>query len=275
MTIADPSKFVRNPLGIIGLFVFLIYGIAGVVFAQSVPVLRYKLQLILTLFVVLFPVVILVVFYLLVTKHHGKLYAPGDFKDERLFFRPATDAELRERNIQDVVENEESPGPGLDSQATRTPPAGLRHSEVESAALDYAAQQLGRAISRSYVAQVDDRPFLFDGVHEDAKHLYLFEVKYYRRPAFKKEFLEAALYRASSIFLHELANERERKFCLWFVVVTDFDGRALEEFRSRVISSVDTGNFAVKWLFVSRAQLSHDAQQGVPRDAFALRAQRP
>ena len=77
------TKLARNPLGIIGLAFVLVYGIAGLVATSSV--LREQERLIFVWFLVIFPVVILGTFYRLVTKHHSKLYAPSDFRDDRGF----------------------------------------------------------------------------------------------------------------------------------------------------------------------------------------------
>lgn len=71
----------RNPLGIIALFLVLAYGFAALVTAfagsfsagERVPLIY---------FLVLFPVLVLVVFAWLVSKHSGKLFAPEDFKNE-------------------------------------------------------------------------------------------------------------------------------------------------------------------------------------------------
>lgn len=74
---------VKNPIGVIGLFLVLVEAIAAFVVTQSS--LPYSLNLILVLFIVLFPLAVLWVFYKLVTKHHKKLYSPSDFKDEKNF----------------------------------------------------------------------------------------------------------------------------------------------------------------------------------------------
>ncbi|MEQ1888855.1 MAG: hypothetical protein ABL951_06700 [Alphaproteobacteria bacterium] len=74
------SNFVRNPLGIIALFIVMIYGIAGLVTTSTALLLDERLILVIFLFA--FPFIVLLVFYLLVTRHSDKLYAPGDFKDE-------------------------------------------------------------------------------------------------------------------------------------------------------------------------------------------------
>jgi CheY-like chemotaxis protein len=71
----------RNPLGIIALFIVLVYGFAALVtaFASSFSP-GERLPLI--YFLVLFPILVLIVFAWLVSKHSGKLFAPSDFKNE-------------------------------------------------------------------------------------------------------------------------------------------------------------------------------------------------
>ena len=68
---------VNNPIGVIGLFLVLVEAIAALVVVNSS--LPYSLNLILVLFIVIFPFIVLLVFYLLVTKHHQKLYSPSDY----------------------------------------------------------------------------------------------------------------------------------------------------------------------------------------------------
>lgn len=77
----------RNPLGIVALFISLIYGIASLLLGLSAEKLTCYERWPLIIFIVVFPVLILIVFYELVTKHHGKLYAPGDFKDDGSFLK--------------------------------------------------------------------------------------------------------------------------------------------------------------------------------------------
>lgn len=74
---------VKNPISVIGLFLVLVEAIAALVVVKSS--LSYSLNLILVLFIAIFPFVVLWAFYLLVTKHHQKLYSPADFKDEKIF----------------------------------------------------------------------------------------------------------------------------------------------------------------------------------------------
>lgn len=76
----------RNPLGIIALFVSLIYGFACLVLSTSLNNLHgQEERLPLIWFIIIFPLVILIAFILLVIYHHKKLYAPSDYKDEKNF----------------------------------------------------------------------------------------------------------------------------------------------------------------------------------------------
>ena len=76
----------RNPLGIIALFIVLVYGFASLVtaFAGSFTAAE-RLHLI--YFLILFPVLVLIVFAWLVSKHSAKLFAPSDFRDEENYLK--------------------------------------------------------------------------------------------------------------------------------------------------------------------------------------------
>jgi CheY-like chemotaxis protein len=71
----------HNPLGIIALFIVLVYGFAALVtgFGGS---LTSQERLPLIYFLIIFPVLVLGVFAWLVSRHSGKLFAPSDFKNE-------------------------------------------------------------------------------------------------------------------------------------------------------------------------------------------------
>ena len=87
-TFTDAARsLARNPLGIIALFLVLVYAMAVLMFGLTAQSLSENERLVVLLFIVLFPVLVLVVFYRLVTKHHNKLYAPSDWRDESLFLK--------------------------------------------------------------------------------------------------------------------------------------------------------------------------------------------
>lgn len=89
-TFGDVSqRLARNPLGIIALFIVLVYGFASLVTAFGGS-LSADERLPLIYFMVGFPVLVLVVFSWLVSRHTTKLFAPGDFRDEDNYVRALT-----------------------------------------------------------------------------------------------------------------------------------------------------------------------------------------
>lgn len=72
----------RSPLGIIALFIALVYSVAGIV-AATEPIMPEAL----VWFIALFPVLVLGIFTVLLVWHHWKLYAPGDFADQHDWMR--------------------------------------------------------------------------------------------------------------------------------------------------------------------------------------------
>src|SRR5216683_3076936 len=77
----------RNPLGIIALFVALVYGFATLLLGVTNQRFGGAERLPLVWFVVLFPVLVLGVFYRLVTHYHEKLYSPRDYREDWSFLK--------------------------------------------------------------------------------------------------------------------------------------------------------------------------------------------
>jgi CheY-like chemotaxis protein len=78
----DTAKsLARNPLGIIALFIVLVYGLAALVTLTGGSFTPFE-RVPLVYFLVFFPVLVLVIFAWLVSGHSAKLFAPGDFKNE-------------------------------------------------------------------------------------------------------------------------------------------------------------------------------------------------
>lgn len=86
--VASAHRLARNPLGIIALFIVLVYAMAaGVTWAAGGLSTNERLPLI--YFLVLFPVIVLAVFGWLVSKHPTSLYAPSDFRDDASYIAAA------------------------------------------------------------------------------------------------------------------------------------------------------------------------------------------
>jgi hypothetical protein len=112
----------KNPLGIIALFIVLVYGFAALVtaFASS---LNAGERLPLIWFLVPFPVLVLAVFSWLVSRHSGKLYGPSDYKDEENYMR------MQVQQLEAKVQKAESASPGRLAAATALASLPTPHSD--------------------------------------------------------------------------------------------------------------------------------------------------
>ncbi|MBL9105309.1 MAG: hypothetical protein JNL82_30460 [Myxococcales bacterium] len=74
----------RNPLGLLALCLIVGEAIAGLFLVAAGELGRLERGL-LCLFVVLYPILVVAAIYRLISRHHTRLYAPADFRDERCF----------------------------------------------------------------------------------------------------------------------------------------------------------------------------------------------
>lgn len=133
------KEFVRNPLGIIALFISLIYGFATLLLDSAAKELSSVERWPIIGFIVLFPLMVLITFYRLVTKHHGKLYGPGDFRDDSSFLRTLSqeeqetklDKEVKESLGEDVVEDSETAQESKSSLVENDSDDNARKSRIE------------------------------------------------------------------------------------------------------------------------------------------------
>ena len=90
----------RNPLGIIALFIVLIYAFAALVVGAGnlEPNERYPI----VLFLVFFPTIVLAVFGWLVSCHHKKLYAPADFESDEAFLEGLAERNTSRPNLRSL-----------------------------------------------------------------------------------------------------------------------------------------------------------------------------
>jgi CheY-like chemotaxis protein len=137
------KSLARNPLGIIALFIVLVYGFASLVTAFAGSFTSSE-RLPLIYFLISFPVLVLLVFAWLVSRHSGKLFAPSDFKDEENYVKMQMDV---------VASLTAATAKG------NTPASELQlHNIVEAVrAAGPAASQTGDGW-RNHVLWVDDRP---------------------------------------------------------------------------------------------------------------------
>jgi CheY-like chemotaxis protein len=138
------QKLARNPLGIIALFIVLVYGFAALVTGFSGSFSGDE-RLPLIYFLVIFPVLVLGVFGWLVSRHSNSLFAPSDFRDEENYVRALTaTASLAVASVRS------------DSQITATEIRSVVQSVQEASSASDRGRKHGRL--SNHVLWVDDRP---------------------------------------------------------------------------------------------------------------------
>lgn len=84
---SSAKTLARNPLGIIALFIVMVYAIAGLVISLAKPEFYQNPYHPSVIFLAAFPLCVLAVFAYMVSRHHQKLYSPLDFKNQDDFVR--------------------------------------------------------------------------------------------------------------------------------------------------------------------------------------------
>ena len=190
----------RNPLGIIALFIVLVYGIAALVFGISGGHLDAGQKWPLIWFLTLFPVLVLFLFGWLVACHHTKLYSPTDYPDKEGFFRALSPQEQRTRLDEEARE--------LATEAPTTPPDTESSASVENV---MTSRLLSDVRSRYMIAEelvfrelqaefgqgiqrhvgIHGADFGIDGLLMDRGRLTAIEVKFSRMPRWRNIFRTA------------------------------------------------------------------------------------
>lgn len=231
----------RNPLGIIALFVALVYGFASLLLGLSSSSLTSEERLPLVWFVVLFPVLVLAAFYRLVTTYHGKLYAPQDYRDDATFIQTLSAQQQAARLdneaqlIQGTPETPSTPIVPLSAPGASSPSAALGDQSVvelrsrlrEADRLGLLKVEVGRGLLlQTQVAFGEDKSVAFDGLYTSEKEYLVVEVKFLREPWISIQRLQEILHRAlaAEALLRRRGDTRKFRLLIVFVIERDEGG---------------------------------------------------
>jgi hypothetical protein len=225
----DISKLTKNPLGIIALFILLNYSIASLVFGIVNTNITENQRWIFIIFIILFPIIVLFVFYKLVTKYHTHLYSPGEYKDEANFIGMTNKKLEREIEVKEIVEIEKINNIEP-NQKNKDKKIMNQYEKAEKLVLEKLAKERNVKVCRDLRL---NRDYGFDGMLEGNNTIIYVEVKYIRRSFIPFTILENINYRAKSIInaTHNvLGKNRDVKFILVFVIDSnDIDIDPLKE----------------------------------------------
>jgi len=210
----------KNPLGIIALFISLIYGIAALVLTVSSGLdTNQKWPII--LFIVTFPFFILVAFCILVIWHHTKLYAPSDFKDEGNFIKISSEVQSKKVaiEIEEVINESNGISVSEAKQVVNTDtssiPASITVNTPNSTqftqnikmqyflAEDLVFRQLEQEykspIQRHMAYKSSNKLVELDGITQSKNETLAFEIKYNKKGHLSRIVLESLYNIASNL----------------------------------------------------------------------------
>lgn len=144
----------KNPLGIIALFIVLVYGFASLTLGVTSN-LESAERLPLVWFLVVFPFAVLLLFGWLVSGYHEHLYAPGDYRSDESFHKKR---ELSERRVAEVKAEQEV----LKARIRETILDRSAANDITPRRWQQIADQVIADFDRSTNITVDARGFLDD-----------------------------------------------------------------------------------------------------------------
>lgn len=239
----------RNPLGIIALFVSLIYGFACLVLSTSISNLHDDSErLPLIWFIIIFPLVILVAFIFLVIKHHEKLYAPSDFRGDDSFIQTIDKNKLKEKKLEEVKTLESAPESEeniqtesnsetvktdleenktfIDSTPSKNEPSENELLDIYGKSEIWAANELSlkyKVVFKNNVAiTTQNGKFEFDAYAKDKNTTYVAEVKYWQsNKSDKKLKLAIQSYLSKTSSIERIFNRNGTELKIIIVLVYD------------------------------------------------------
>jgi hypothetical protein len=240
------KKLSRNPLGIIALFILLIYGFATILFGITSNTITENQKWPFIIFIVVFPVLVLFVFYSLVRNHHTKLYAPMDYRNENNFMQYQTSIEKEQKLDKEVnaeIASVESAIQTIDPP-NKAPEIDLRQkiSKYEELVLSKLELNYQAEIKRNVYFGAKNKERGFDGFAELRNQFIFFEVKYLRRELFPISILENIIYKVMTVKQDMFNSEKYRnyKFKLVIVIVMEMDDTQIIKLKNHISKYLDS-----------------------------------
>jgi hypothetical protein len=240
---------VKNPLTVIAIFA----GTAEISGTAILPLLEAQSQQTYIWFLMLFPLILIVFFFLTLNWNHKVLYAPSDFANEDNFVNI-----LKKPTIQETISKieeglEEGSDENDDSETVSTSENGSESDSpdksiistkenrnkdathvrniqqqimqetqlAELLVLNKLEQELKSPIQREMMMKIGNTQVIFDGVVQVGSYLTGIEVKYMRRRnAFNSSMWRNMTDKFERLY-QSLSDSQKKQFSIIFAVVTD------------------------------------------------------
>lgn len=218
-------KLSRNPIGIIALFIALIYAIAALVLSFGSQ-LDANHRLILIIFLVIFPFIVLFTFYKLVTKHHIKLYAPVDYRSDESFLNTLDPTDVGKKVEDEIEESFGKVAPSNIKSKDKNESQNNFQVGIEKIKLieDLVLREMESKFNTAFRRQAGIRVgsgnnIRFDAIGTAGNRYVAIEIKYIREERIPIQIIERIIKQANEV--SQVLNEAGKEFQLVIAIVTD------------------------------------------------------
>lgn len=259
---------IRNPLTVIAIFA----AIAEISGTTVLPFIAPENQGTYILFLMLFPTLLVCLFFITLNFNHKVLYAPSDWKDESNFFRLFSKAtpEEQEQKLKDEV-TEEADAEEKETQSAPQPNAAAeeeRRASISAAnrervaryslAERLAVSRLSKQLSLSFRSGVrfhsaTNRSVIFDAVAFDGDKVNAIEVKMSRSDLFLFDRAERFLLEAERV--SKQLRDEGKEFILHYAVVLDQSEADTSQLEARLRRNLERFDMNIKLHLFAMSEL--------------------
>jgi len=254
---------VKNPLTIIAIFA----GLAETSGTVVLPFIEKSIQGTFVWFLIVFPIILIVMFFLTLNFNHKVLYAPSDFEDEENFMRSFVKSTVKDKvdkiNEEFVEDDEElvveediiKPEPTLNVTDTDNKNLEFYKSVISKniQATYFLAEELvltklsllyKKSIDREITFDSGSTRYKFDGLMRDGKDITAIEVKYLNNAKNIELYLSGPLMKLKDIY-DSFDAETKRTFKLILAIVTNFDKQTNDLVLLRTTMATNKMNYRI------------------------------
>lgn len=248
----ESVKKISNPLTIIAIFA----GLAEVSGTVVLPFLKDDSQSLYVWFLMAFPTLLILLFFITLNCNYKVLYAPSDFKDEdnflKLFGKPTPEDRILKLNAEIEAD---APPQKLEGVVDAT--TDLKYRDVirrNSASTHYLAEELVITklsqefdeIDKEVMLRSGKSQFLFDAIAKKGKKVFAVEVKYLKDGQSLKN-VRSSLVKIQRT-LQELPANVVDPMTVVMAIATDLTNHELERFKEEI----DRSFYGVKFPYEVR-----------------------
>jgi hypothetical protein len=243
----EKIKKVSNPLTIIAIFA----GLAEVSGTIVLPFLKDSSQDLYVWFLMVFPTILISLFFLTLNFNHKVLYAPSDFQDEdnflKLFGKPTSDDRLKKLSSEikaeplDQVSEENINNIDLSYRDIIRRSSASIHYLAEELIITKLSQEFDE-IEKEVMLRSGKSQFLFDAIGKKNDNVFAIEIKYIKDSKSLKK-VKSSLVKIQKTF-QDLPQIKGERMTLLLAIATDLEGEELEQFTKDVEASSVTFMFS-------------------------------